>query len=86
MRDARTEELTQSTRIHAAFDAIYCCCQPAGTLDEALESLNLSAEDAALVSKLAAWVVNVAPLGPLPMSPGDAVALAERIHKNMGAR
>lgn len=40
--DARNTALTESTRVHAAFDAIYCCCQPASTLGESLESLRLN--------------------------------------------
>ena len=81
IRDARNENLMASTRLHAAFDAIYCCCQPADTLDEALESLELSIGDARLVISLRDWVRNVAPMGPLPMPPSEAVALAERVHK-----
>ncbi|SOE51058.1 hypothetical protein SAMN05446935_0360 [Burkholderia sp. YR290] len=100
IRDARDEALTKSGRVRAAFDALYACCLrlvdadgiPAdnGTLfarsvvERALTTLTLSADDAALVSKLADWVLNVAPLEPLPMSPEEAVALAERVHKTPG--
>jgi hypothetical protein len=82
IRDARNEELMQSTRMHAAFDAIYCCCQPRATLDETLESLELSIDDARRLLSLREWVKHVAPLGPLPLSPSEAVALAERVHNN----
>ncbi|WMY08645.1 hypothetical protein [Paraburkholderia phenoliruptrix] len=75
-----------SSRLHAALDAIYTCCTPAGSLEESLKAIDMSPSDTALVSRLAAWVLNVAPLGPLPMSPDEAIALAERVHKNMGAR
>lgn len=85
LRDARNDALMPSTRVHAAFDAIYACCQPAGTLDESLESLALSIGDAKLVISLRDWVQNTAPMGPLPMPPSEAVALAERVHKNLGA-
>ncbi|MDD1790154.1 hypothetical protein [Burkholderia gladioli] len=100
MRDARDESLTLSTRVRAAFDALYACClrladtdgipSDNGTLfarsvvERALTTLRLSADDAALVSKLAGWVLHVAPLGPLPMSPEEAVALAERVHDMLG--
>lgn len=83
IRDARNESVTASTRVHAAFDAIYCCCRPAGSLEESLASLDLSQRDTLLVSKLAAWVLHVAPLEPLPMSPGEAVALAKRVHGSL---
>lgn len=84
IRDARNETLMASTRLHAAFDAIYLCCQCGGTLDEALESLDLSRADAALVISLRSWVQRLAPMGPLPIPPSDAVALAERVHKANG--
>jgi hypothetical protein len=100
MRDARVESLTPSTRVRAAFDALYACCLqlvdadgiPAddGTsfaqkiVERAVSTLKLSAGDAALVSRLAYWVLHVAPLSPLPMSPEEAVTLAERVHKAEG--
>ncbi|MEX3926713.1 hypothetical protein AB4Y36_22150 [Paraburkholderia sp. BR10936] len=86
IRDARNETLMASTRLHAAFDAIYLCCQPAATLDETLETLDVNRADTALVIDLRNWVQNVAPMGPLPMPPSEAVALAERVHKANGAR
>lgn len=82
IRDARNEELMQSTRVHAAFDAIYSCCQPPATLDETLESLELPISDARQLINLREWVKYTAPLGPLPLSPSEAVALAERVHDN----
>jgi hypothetical protein len=39
-----------------------------------------------LLSRLADWVVNVAPREPLPMSPSEAVALAERVHKAIAGK
>lgn len=82
MRDAHNQALMASTRVHAAFDAIYCCCPPAGTLDEALGALDLSPPDKVLVISLRDWVQHVAPLEPLPISPAQAIALAERVHKH----
>jgi hypothetical protein len=38
------------------------------------------------LSRLADWVVNVAPREPLPMSPSEAVALAERVHKAIAGK
>ena len=83
MRDARNAKLTESTRVHAALDAIYACCTHAGSLVRSLAELELDADDAALVSKLADWVLNEAPLEPLPMSPDEAIALAERVHGSL---
>ncbi|AXF19418.1 hypothetical protein CUJ89_02085 [Burkholderia pyrrocinia] len=83
MRDARNEALTESTRVRAAFDAIYACCTSVGSLAESLESLALSQRDSALVGELRDWVWHVAPMGPLPMSPSEAVALVERVRNNM---
>ena len=77
--DARDAELTESTRVRAAFDAIYCCSPDLESLTQSLARLGLNADDASLVSRLADWVVNIAPRGPLPMSPSEAVALAERV-------
>jgi hypothetical protein len=79
LRDARNELLTQSDRVHAAYDAIFVLCQQPGVSDR------LSADDAALVNTLREWVLNTAPLEPLPMSPDEAVALAERVHKMNGS-
>lgn len=84
--DARDAELTDSTRVRAAFDAIYCCCPQLESLAHSMAVLGLNAGDASLVSRLVDWVLNVAPLEPLPMSPGEAVALAERVHKVIGGK
>jgi hypothetical protein len=103
IRDARDEALTPSTRIRAAFDALYSCCLQFGgaegmrtddaeqfvqtVIGRALAAIPLSAEDTALVHRLAAWVLHEAPLEPLPLSPDDAIALAERVHnKSTGSR
>ncbi|NPT58118.1 hypothetical protein [Paraburkholderia elongata] len=75
IRDARNEALTESGRVRAASDAIFVLCQQPGV------AARLSADDAALVVSLRDWVLRVAPLEPLPMSPSEAVALAERVHK-----
>src|ERR1700751_977643 len=96
IRDARDESLSASTRIRAAFDALYTCCLQFDGSDDAragrgeqfvktvvgraLSSIPFSAENADLLSKLADWVLHVAPLSPLPMSPEEAIALAERVH------
>lgn len=84
--DARDAELTSSTRVRAAFDAIYCCSPQLESLAQSLAALGLNADDVSLVSRLADWVLHVAPRGPLPMSPSDAVALAERVHKVAGGK
>jgi len=84
--DARDAGLTESTRVRAAFDAIYCCSPGLKSLAQSLAALGLNADDASLVSRLAERVLNVAPLEPLPMSPSEAVALAERVHKLIGGK
>jgi hypothetical protein len=84
--DARDAELTDSTRVRAAFDAIYCCSPQLESLVQSLAMRGLNTDDASLVSRLADWVLNVAPLEPLPMSPSEAVALAERVHKLIGGK
>jgi len=84
--DARDAELTDSTRVRAAFDAIYCCCPQSQLLPRSLAAIGLNADDVSLLSRLADWVVNVAPLEPLPMSPSEAVALAERVHKAIAGK
>ncbi|MDR7008802.1 hypothetical protein [Paraburkholderia strydomiana] len=84
--DARDAELTESTRVRAAFDAIYCCSPQLESLAQSLSALGLNADDVSLVRRLADWVLNVAPRGPLPMSPSEAVALAERVHKVTGGK
>ncbi len=83
MRDAHNESLTASTRVRAAFDAIFVSSTRRGDISQALAALKLSADDAALVSRLCEWVLTTAPLPPLPMSPDEAAALAERIHKTL---
>ena len=101
IRDARDESLTPSTRIRAAFDALFTCCLQYGgsdgvradrgeqfvqtVIERALSTTLLSTDDAALVGNLLDWVLHLAPMGPLPMAPSEAVALAERVHKNLEA-
>jgi len=75
IRDARDEANTKSGRVRAAYDAVFVLCQQPGV------AVRLSADDAALIGKLRTWVLQVAPLPPLPMSPEEAIALAERVHK-----
>jgi hypothetical protein len=82
--DARDGELTESTRVRAAFDAIYSCSPQLESLAQSLAVFGLNADDVSDVSRLAHWVLNVAPRGPLPMSPSEAVALAERVRKVIG--
>ncbi|TIW59615.1 MAG: hypothetical protein E5V48_17165 [Mesorhizobium sp.] len=84
--DARDAELTESTRVRAAFDAIYCCSPQLESLVQLLAMRGLNTDDASLVSRLADWVLNVAPRGPLPMSSSEAVALAERVHEVTGGK
>lgn len=84
--DARDAGLTDSTRVRAAFDAIYCCSPQLESMVQSLALLGLTADDVSLVRRLADWVLNVAPRGPLPMSPSDAVALAERVRKVVGGK
>jgi DNA-directed RNA polymerase specialized sigma24 family protein len=88
MRDARAESNADSTRVRAAFDAMYECCRrmtalqgPAeSVVSTALFTLLLSADDKDKVRELCTWALHAAPLGPLPLRPGAAVALALRVH------
>jgi hypothetical protein len=96
MRDARNESLTASTRVRAAFDALYECCLqavdiellPAASTEKlaetvlahALISIPLSPEAAALVHKLSDWALKRAPFPPLPMTANEAVALAVNVY------
>jgi hypothetical protein len=84
--DARDAELTVSTRVRAAFDAIYCCSPDLESMVQSLAALGMGADDVSDVCRLAHWVLNVAPLGPLPMLPSEAVALAERVHQLTGGK
>jgi hypothetical protein len=77
LRDARNAALMPSTRVRAAYDAIFICCQQPGVAGR------LSTDDVALVNRLRTWVLQVAPLPPLPMSPDEAIALAHA--RNPGA-
>ncbi|SDD96422.1 hypothetical protein [Paraburkholderia lycopersici] len=86
IRDARNRELMQSTRLRAALNAVYSCCKPAESLERVLETLDLNFADAKLLIALRYWVERVAPEGPLPMSPEDAIALAERVYKINGGK
>ncbi len=88
MRDARAEANTASTRVRAAFDAIYeCCRQESGlpgpaeaVVDAALRAMHLSEADKGKVRELCGWALRVAPREALPLSPDAALALALRVH------
>ncbi|MDQ0627267.1 hypothetical protein [Paraburkholderia graminis] len=92
MRDARAEANTDSTRVRAAFDAMYECCRqktglagPAeAVVDAALHVLTLSSADKGKMRDLCTWALHVAPLEPLPLSPDAALALALRVHESFG--
>ncbi|SAL82393.1 hypothetical protein AWB68_06501 [Caballeronia choica] len=97
MRDASDHSLTASSRVRAAFDALYTACVQLvdpqdmsadsgekfaeSLVAHALAAMNLPGEYAALAGKLCDWALHTAPLPPLPMSPIEAVALAERVHE-----
>ncbi|MBB5428274.1 hypothetical protein HDG40_006461 [Paraburkholderia sp. JPY158] len=84
IRDARERELTPSTRVLAAFNAISVCWQLADMLIQPPTALPLEHSDAVAVPKLAKWAIREAPQGELPMTPEDAVALAGRVHTQLG--
>lgn len=91
MRDARAESNADSTRVRAAFDAMYECCKqqtglegPAeAVVDAALRALPLSADDKDKVREFCSWALHVAPREPLALSPADALALAIRVHDSL---
>jgi hypothetical protein len=84
IRDARESELTPSTRVLAAFNAISVCWQLADMLMQPSTAPQLEHSDAVAVRKLANWAIREAPQGELPLTPEDAVALAERVHTALG--
>jgi hypothetical protein len=53
---------------------------------QSLTAFGLNADDVSVAGRLNDWVLNVAPLEPLPMSRSEAVALAERVHKVIGGK
>jgi len=81
MRDAHNQALMASIRVHAAFDAIYRGVNDRRWRILHMGSLDLSRPERALGISLRDWVQHVAPLEPLPISPAQAIALAERVHK-----
>ncbi|WP_368623607.1 hypothetical protein [Paraburkholderia sp. BR13444] len=88
IRDARNEELMPSTRVYAVFNAISTCWQSPEALMQPPTALpeRIERSDAGLVRQLARWAMQEAPQGELPMTPDVAVALAERVHKALGAK
>ncbi|MFL9906877.1 excisionase family DNA-binding protein [Paraburkholderia sp. RL17-337-BIB-A] len=96
---AKMPELTESSRLRCAFDAMYELCKAvvdlevlranigtdnplafaSGVVEQAASSMKWSADDIEHVFALCTWAVDVSPLPPLPLSPDDAVALAERV-------
>jgi hypothetical protein len=86
IRDARNTDLTPSTRVRAAFDAIVVRWQFPGMLMQPPTALKLEYGDAALVRKLALWAMHEAPVGAIPMSPEEAIALAVRVHAVFGRK
>ncbi|MFM0277731.1 hypothetical protein P0D75_06880 [Paraburkholderia sediminicola] len=96
LRDARCKELSSSTRLSCALDAMYfCACEfavgrghdvnglehpDADVVEELLRALSLSAGESALVEALFRWSSCRHMLLPEPCSPEDACSVAEQVH------
>jgi hypothetical protein len=96
LRDARCEELSPSTRLKCAWEAIYFCCveyfaskgscidslehPDASVVEQLLRALSLSAGERTLVEALFRWSSYLQPLLPEPCSPEEACSLAEHVH------
>jgi hypothetical protein len=94
IQDANVAELSPTTRMACAFDAVYCHVAqlngPATHTKESfspderiflnsLEKLGSSAADVQLAKKLLSWHENRWELAPPPCSVGEAISWANRI-------
>lgn len=96
LHDARSEELSSSTRLSCAWEAMYfCCCEFAagrgGAVDglehpdasivgQLLRALSLSAGESALVDALFRWSLCRHSLLPEPCSLEEACVVAEHVY------
>ncbi|OYD77400.1 UNVERIFIED_ORG: hypothetical protein BDU10_2501 [Burkholderia sp. CF145] len=96
LQDARCEELSSSTRLNCAWEAMYfCCCEfaagrgrdvdglehpDASVVEQLLRVLSLSAGESALVEALFRWSSCRHALIPEPCSLEEACAVAEHVH------
>lgn len=96
LQDARCEELSSSTRLNCAWEAMYfCCCEfaagrgrgvdglehpDANVVGQLLRALSLSAGESALVEALFRWSSCRHLLFPEPCSLEEACAVAEHVH------
>jgi hypothetical protein len=95
LRDARCQELSPSTRLKCAWEAMYFCCYEysaskgscidslehpdAGVVEQLLRAPSLSADERTLVETLFRWSSYLQPLFPEPCSPDEACNLAEQV-------
>jgi hypothetical protein len=95
LHDARREELSSSTRLNCAWEAMYfCCCEfaagrgcdvdglehpDANVVEQLLRVLSLSAGESALVEALFRWSSCRHLLFPEPCSLEEACAVAEQV-------
>ncbi|MGF7001447.1 hypothetical protein [Paraburkholderia phytofirmans] len=95
LHDARSEELSSSTRLSCAWEAMYfCCCEfaagrgfgldglehpDANVVGKLLRALSLSADESGLVEALFRWSSCRHSLLPEPCSIEEACAVAEHV-------
>jgi hypothetical protein len=96
LNDARHEELSPSTRLKCAWEAMYfCACEysaskgsridslehpDANVVEQLLRALSLSADERILVEVIFHWSSYLEPLSPEPCSAEEACSLAEQVH------
>lgn len=101
LNDALREELSSSTRLKCAWEAMYFCCveyfaskggcidnlehPDASVVEQLLQALPLSAGERTLVEALFRWPSYLQPLLPEPCSPEEACGLAEYVNSQTAA-
>lgn len=97
LQDARSEELSSSTRLNCAWEAMYfCCCEfaacrgrgvdglehpDASVVEQLLRALSLSAGESALIDALFRWSLYRHSLLPEPCALEEACAVAEHVYR-----
>ena len=101
LRDARRSELSPSTRLKCAWEAIYfCCCEvaagrgrgvdglehpDANVVEHLLRAISASSDERRQVDALLRWSSYAEPVLPEPCSPEEACDLAESLYARTAA-
>jgi hypothetical protein len=101
LNDGRSEELSPSTRLKCAWEAMYfCCCEysasngscidslehpDANLVEQLLRALSLSPDERTLVESLFRWSSYLQLLFPEPCTPEEACSVAEHVHTQTAA-